>query len=394
VSAPDAVARRLGAEVLGPLLGAMAGWVQERARERGVDRLYFLGRDGWLFHRAMETLGLPAEPPGKDLLSSRRCWGLAAVRAFDQDGYRWFGTGLQRRAVREWFERCDIVYDPEACRPGEVEPDTVFDLSDPVQNDRFRAVVFAHAPAIEARARKERAALLAYLRAEGVDAPGTVGLVDVGWRGTAQVNLASILQWPPERIVGFYWGVHRADPQFEGLWYAGVQPGADLRTRPAAVFLMDCLFARPEPTLLRFELDEGGQAVPVTVHPEADVAIHAAMAPAQAAALAWLRDAGIGGWRERAAAASRGLAALLDRPCRAEVRFLRSLPYRQGQGADAALEPLAAAPAGWRAFLPSAWRRPFHEARWPEGLAAMAPAPLRWWLRRRIRRNRRLEEAG
>jgi hypothetical protein len=95
------------------------------------------------------------------------------------------------------------------------------DIHDPIQYpwQDDRAVAFLNDAAVRADVEREladkRAALLAYLASAGLNGePTKVGIVDIGWRGTIQDNLAHAL--PEVDWHGYYLGLNRyLNPQPE-----------------------------------------------------------------------------------------------------------------------------------------------------------------------------------
>src|SRR5690606_37293147 len=87
---PDALlsegdAEEVGYAVAGPMLVSFVQWLIARARERQVDRLYFLAREGQLiaetydrFARAQADL-----PEGRYLVVSRRAVNVPAIRSIE-----------------------------------------------------------------------------------------------------------------------------------------------------------------------------------------------------------------------------------------------------------------------------------------------------------------------
>ena len=61
-----------GREVLGPAVCGFTRWLLDRVRLQGTDRLFFLGRDGWLLLQAYRLLAGPEDPPAFYLQVSRR----------------------------------------------------------------------------------------------------------------------------------------------------------------------------------------------------------------------------------------------------------------------------------------------------------------------------------
>src|SRR5208283_710151 len=77
----DAVLWEAGTGVVGPIVSAYVLWILEQARKAGLERLYFLSRDGYILHRVAQRLA-PAVGASIDLryiYASRQAWHLPAV---------------------------------------------------------------------------------------------------------------------------------------------------------------------------------------------------------------------------------------------------------------------------------------------------------------------------
>lgn len=187
----------------------------ERAVSERVGALYFFTREGEFFldiYRrlaAVDVLGF-APPPAKLLKVSRLSTFAGSLRAVSTDELMRLWNqysvqslqGLLKSLAMEPSEWADA-----AARHG-------LDLATPIQypwqDTRIRA--FLDDPEIRERIESHldarRDALRAYLASVGLDDDGApIGIVDIGWRGTIQDNLAYAL--PQRRILGCYLGLNR-----------------------------------------------------------------------------------------------------------------------------------------------------------------------------------------
>ena len=68
----QAYAARFGREVLGPAVCGFTLWLLDRIRSDRTEKIFFLGRDGWLLLQAYRLLAGPEDPPAFYLQVSRR----------------------------------------------------------------------------------------------------------------------------------------------------------------------------------------------------------------------------------------------------------------------------------------------------------------------------------
>lgn len=205
----------LFASLAGPVFFFYVLWVVRRARESGVERLYFLSRDGRVLLRIAEELqrrlGLSLEL--RYLNVSRQALAMPSFSSVDDFALGWMlgsgdvfsPAGFSRRAgidVKEMasdFER----FTGKRLNAGE---------------SRFRSDTefarFLNSPDFLEKLRKRAAALrtpaAAYLRREGVGDAKRWALVDLGWKGTIQGAIGRILalegKGGPFEVRGYYLG--------------------------------------------------------------------------------------------------------------------------------------------------------------------------------------------
>jgi FMN phosphatase YigB (HAD superfamily) len=198
-----------------PLLVGFVLMAMERAVSERIGVLYFFTREGEFFldiYRrlaAADVLGF-APPPAALLKVSRLSTFAGSLRALSTDELMRLWNQYSVQSLQGLLK--SLALDPgewagAAARHG-------LDLATPVQypwqDTRIRA--FLDDPEIRARIESHldvrRDALRAYLAAVGVDEDAApIGIVDIGWRGTIQDNLAYVL--PQRRIIGCYLGLNR-----------------------------------------------------------------------------------------------------------------------------------------------------------------------------------------
>lgn len=289
---PDA--GTLGYIALGPLLHDFVAWCAREALAAGSGDLLFLAREGWLFERCYARLAAStprlADLRGHYFLASRRATGLASLREGDDlarlFGGTWSGplAGLVRARLGETaaaLARARGLDEGEAFLP---------EMRDAIAR-RLAPLL----PDLLALAATERDAYREYGASvlDPADAR-TPTVVDIGYSGTIQSNLARVLGRP---LHGAYMALRAGAPMgaalqaryFDGREADGAA-AADAATSPIlrSDLLLEALLTAPSGQLSHFERDAGG----VTPCHATDTAPRAAalIAGVHAGALAFVDD--------------------------------------------------------------------------------------------------------
>ncbi|MDR1045045.1 MAG: hypothetical protein LBP33_08010 [Candidatus Adiutrix sp.] len=187
----------LGYLVLGSFAAGFAVWLAQRARADGVNRLFFLSRDGELLKKAFDLVA-PAICPGIEsryLYAARRVANLASITgradiiqvlhtALDRAGGRLEAFLLEKFDLR-LSEIAPEIFARHALSPGyRVRPRAIGSLG---------PFFLELAPQILEKARRMREAYSAYLEQEGFCRAGPkTAVVDIGFACSLQEGLAKI----------------------------------------------------------------------------------------------------------------------------------------------------------------------------------------------------------
>ncbi|SDF65469.1 hypothetical protein [Klenkia brasiliensis] len=392
-----------------PLFAGFARWVLDEAARRGLDRLYFVARDGEVLREVTARLAAsrPGAPELRYLHGSRRSWTLASAGRPGHDVLAdlWVPDGLavEDLSPRELLHLLDLDPDEAAALdPAAVPPGTA-DRPLGAGAPAFLAALASGPVGAEAARRAGGRAdlLLAYLDQEGVTAPGRVGFVDVGWTGRATRALEDLLTAAGRPVpaahlfVGLLAPAQRTmgDELFDRSagWLLDEARGRHARSRPGEdpVMLVETLAMGGEGTTTGFA-ERDGRVGPVL------------SAPVNPATAGW-------GFADYRAALDLAVAAFVDgdppgtavdlrptawqqlldlwrHPTRAEALAWGAQPY----GEDFANQrwwplarPLTARRLLRRAGVgPATWREPTF---WLAGTVRLSPGPVRWaarWLGR------------
>lgn len=207
-----------------PLLVGFAQFLLFRVRQLKLPELYFFTREGEFFLRLYRALREAS--PFRDTLPAGRLLAVSRLATFAPSMARLDLAELMRVWRLYWvqtprgllstldlcneenlalFARQGLLPEQRVPRPW-LDPRVQAVIADP----HFRA-------AAESQFARRRELLLDYCRQEGItNEGGRYGIVDIGWRGTIQDNLALLL--PNAHFSGFYLGLnHLLNPQPKNL---------------------------------------------------------------------------------------------------------------------------------------------------------------------------------
>ena len=190
--------------------------VMEQALRLGIERIFFFTREGCFFRRiydvlvAKDVFDLGHYPEAAILEVSRRATFAASLEDFTvkQLMRLWSQYSTQSVSALATTLNIDVELWSDHAKKLGLDPDETVDM--PWLDRRF--VTFVKNPHVARIARdaivNQRAALLEYLEAAGFEprANSQRVIVDIGWRGTIQDNLASIVSG---NIHGCYFGLER-----------------------------------------------------------------------------------------------------------------------------------------------------------------------------------------
>lgn len=229
-----------------PLLVGFVLMTMERAVSDKVEALYFFTREGEFFldiYRRLadrEVLGF-APPRAALLMVSRLSTFAGSLRDFSTTELMRLWNQYSVQSLQALLKSLAMEPDEWAVAAERHGLDLISPILYPWQDPRVEAF-FDDA---EVRARVERhlaakrEALLGYLASVGIDEKSRrIGVVDIGWRGTIQDNLAHAL--PGLELVGYYLALNR----FLNVQPANVRKeayGPNLNESETLDALLDCV---------------------------------------------------------------------------------------------------------------------------------------------------------
>ena len=263
----DLTAEAVTNQVTAPVLCDFIGWVLNSAREKGIKRLYFLARDGWIMYRAAERIkakyNLHIEL--KYLFCSRMSLRLAALSDLGDEAYRYLLEGGFALTPAVISGRLQL--DEEQRK--RVYSDIGFDGDENMEMGKAVAAGFCdklrNSPVYngfikEVSARSKQNAMT-YLLQEGLLSDEPYALVDSGWTGSMQRMLRVLTG---KKQTGYYFGLYSRPAREDGEFNAYL---FDKSTSPRLVsrfnnHLFEALCSAPHGMTVGYEIRDG-EAVPI-----------------------------------------------------------------------------------------------------------------------------------
>ncbi|MEJ0015235.1 MAG: HAD hydrolase-like protein [Acetobacteraceae bacterium] len=376
------------------LTGLLIGFtlfVLAEARRRGIGRIYFLARDGYLPLAVARRLGRDGKGPELTYLHVSR--QAIIVPAMIDDIPRLaeaVGANLQGRPIGAALECLGIEPSAVPGLLGAAGLDPAQRIAGREGQRALEALFGAGHTAIRERLEARRDHALSYLAQSGFLEPGPRLIVDVGWRGNTQRALSLLTGIPSDDVVGCYLG----------LLPEALRPGLGPRNAAGYLFsfgdprwlmevvlegyiLLELFFSAPHGSVLDYASSPDGVAPVHAVEAEPGGGIRRrALAALEAGCLREFDalDAIFGGlWPEAIdpASALTDLVPLLTRPSPAEIARVNTVPFIHG--ADGTQTAVACNPVPLHEWLlnPSATVTRIGRAAWRSGtLRASLPWPI------------------
>ncbi|HNB50472.1 MAG TPA: HAD hydrolase-like protein, partial [Anaerolineales bacterium] len=268
----------LGYSLIGPVAVSFSQWVLQQAREDGLQRLYFLSREGKPLKAIYDcwTQGEENAPQTEYLVVSRRAAGLAAIASLDDILDIAKTTYYPNKFESYLHTRYGITLSEarwgELAQKFSITPDTLISI----QNRKIEPLIpwlQALEGEIMAQVQLERRALMHYLEINGLTRDDHQAVVDVGYGGSVQGYLNKLLVQKaraenaiPNRLHGYYLMTdERAQKvsdayqvRLHGGFFENVQLTSNMPVMYQHSFNLEKLLSTNEPQIESYELDAAG----------------------------------------------------------------------------------------------------------------------------------------
>ncbi len=217
------------ASAIAPMLFGFVYWCLVEAQKRGIQRLYFVARDGQILEKIAQVIcknwGFTIEC--RYIYGSRQAWNLPAIQEigkFELDWILFYTQNLtQFVSIRSICDRVNISPDQIKDVLSRYDfPPTKWDLNLHLQERELLKEVFTHKEVTElilSSAATCREKAIGYFRQEGLGDGVPFGFVDVGWSGRSQRCLSRLLDiagfYPKSGVCGFYFALESRVKPFQ-----------------------------------------------------------------------------------------------------------------------------------------------------------------------------------
>lgn len=253
-----------GYETQGPVLYGYVNWLQEQFKTDGIEKVFFLARDGQLMQKAYRKLDHLL--PNKYMYASRKAliipslWMTPSIQEIKRSIY-WGKRGT----ISSFLKKIGLApADFEQYYVGEgFSLNDVYEYENLWENQIFLDVFEEHIKKnMIAHSREAYALLVQYLKQ--LDFSGKVAVVDIGWFGHMQGALEKIVKEAhiPVEIHGYYLGLRPESPilnYIQAKGYLFDQNHDQILSEKENAFnaIVEMLFTADHGTTNGYKLDKG-----------------------------------------------------------------------------------------------------------------------------------------
>jgi len=266
---------RISNNITGPVMFHFVWWILNEANKRGIKRLYFLARDGYVLRdiaiRFCEQFGLDIEC--RYLYCSRKSLRMPSYHFIGDEAYDLLLLGGYNVTLRSLMERAEFSEEERM----EIYKETGLDIereNEPLSKIQLHFITnklresTLYRKLINQKSRASYEAAIGYLKQEGLFDIDRIAIVDSGWTGSMQRSLRQLLESTGRQvnIIGFYFGMY-VDPKEEKdgeylCWYFNRNS-----SKYDKIFfsnnVFECMLSAPHGMTTGYEADEKGGWRPV-----------------------------------------------------------------------------------------------------------------------------------
>jgi predicted HAD superfamily hydrolase len=201
----------IAGDVIAPLLTSYVLWVLQDAQRQGIERLYFVSRDGQILWKIAQQLGQYRPiPECRYLYGSRQAWFLPSLTTVNRQNLDWLVLKDHSTAPNHLLEKLHIdpVEIADALAQFQFSKTSLAHQLASVEVEKFWQMI--ESPEVSQlilnKAQAARELALKYFRQEGLENSVNWAIVDVGWTLKCQRSLKQILG---QDVKGYYFGILR-----------------------------------------------------------------------------------------------------------------------------------------------------------------------------------------
>jgi predicted HAD superfamily hydrolase len=375
----------IGYTVAGPLYLGFTQWLMGKLAEFAPDRIYFCSRDGRIVQRVYEKLRkiYPDAPPSSYLMVSRRSLRFPTLERLDDLALDMLSGNHNRLWMPVEIYLTRVGLDPQDCHTAMLEnglpPGTLIHGAE--KRRKLRSLFQDLENQVLSVARRERVVLVRYLEQEKCLDTQKQALCDIGWIGSLQMGLASVLKSERRsaQVSGYYLGTSGGVRQLAGTggtalgWLidAGI-PEDRCRILYSGSSIAELLFTANHGSVRGYRDDEG-RVTPIIEDLGIEATYVAAADAIQGAGLEFV-DRYVKAFGDLPAVdldqddVFPALARLINRPTFLEAKTIGELTPLNGFGNALLGQPIAQPPSFWQSVAkPWTTVARFRQAPWRLG---------------------------
>jgi FMN phosphatase YigB (HAD superfamily) len=210
--------------VIAPLIFGFVHWVLTEAKRQGIQRLYFMARDGQILWKTAQVICQKWDynVDCRYFYGSRQAFHFPAIQELGETEFNWIFDNPEFVSVRIICKRVNL-------KPEQIA-DTLssynlhaesWDKNLTPQEELSLKAVFQEPVIVElitSIAKTHRENALGYFTQEGMDDEVRFATVDIGWSGKSQRSLSKLLAagslYPSEGLAGFFFGLFESVQAF------------------------------------------------------------------------------------------------------------------------------------------------------------------------------------
>lgn len=218
----------VAANVISPVLVMYTDWILQQAQELGIQRLYFLARDGYMMYHIAKVICRRKKYPVKCsyFYCSRYALRAAAYRFLDDSAYErlfihayWQSPYLLLKRAGFSEEQRKVVYEDISFSHEKGKHNMGRKEFDGFCGKLRKSSVFRNI--LTDISDTAYAETMAYIRQEEMQQSAKIGIVDLGWTGSLQHTLRRLLDSEniSTELYGFYMGILEKPPETKSSRY-------------------------------------------------------------------------------------------------------------------------------------------------------------------------------
>ena len=260
--------------IVGPTMLEYVKWILLQAKEKGLKRIYFLARDGYMLCEMARLVSCKhnLDIDCRYLYCSRSALRMPSYHILSENEmYDLLLLGGYYVTPKSLLERADFSNDELSRLYKELDiQDFEKCLNETELNalrERIKENEFYKSSVLE-KSKNAYKATIDYFKQEGLFDNEYVAIADSGWTGSMQRSLHQLLEADGYhgKFIGFYFGMYvapkdEADGEYNTFYFS--KHIGDKRKIHFNNNLFECMLSAPHPMTLRYEYDSNNLSVPI-----------------------------------------------------------------------------------------------------------------------------------